>query len=130
MNYYNSNEKKSSSDEDDARFTLGNCFAATFNETQSISDKLTDAKGEVKAKLNDTMLVYFDYLLKLYERLDTAMINDLKGQKIDRPYFAYNKNIGFLFIIMSTNHANYFILLTFKCYTSNTSGGSTHWSNF
>ena len=87
MNYYNSNEKKSSSDEDDARFTLGNCFAATFNETQSISDKLMDAKGDVKAKLNDTMLVYFDYLLKLFERLDTAMINDLKGQKIDRPYF-------------------------------------------
>ena len=87
MNYYNSNEKKSGADDEDARFTVGNCFAATFNETQYFSDKLMDAVGESKANLNDTMLVYFDYLLKLYERLDTAMTNDLKGQKIDRPYF-------------------------------------------
>jgi len=87
MNYFNSNEKKSGTDEDDAIFAVGNCFAATFNETQFFNEKLMDASDSVKAKLNDTMLVYFDYLLKLYERLDTAMINDLKGQKIDRAYF-------------------------------------------
>ncbi len=87
MNYYNSTGKKSSTDDDEARYVLGNCFAATFNETQYFSDKLNDATGDAKAKLNDTMLVYFEYLIDLYQRLDTSMINDLKGQKIDRPYF-------------------------------------------
>ncbi len=87
MNYYNSPGKKSSTDEEEARYVLGNCFAATFNETQYFSDQLNEATDSAKAKLNDTMLVYFEYLLELYQKLDTAMTNDLKGQKIDRPYF-------------------------------------------
>jgi hypothetical protein len=87
INFYESPVKKSSSENEDAKITVGNSFAATFNETQTYNDKLIDAKGEAREKLHDTMLVYFDNLVKMYEKLDTSMVNDLKGQKIDRIYF-------------------------------------------
>lgn len=87
INFYESDQKKSSSDEEDAVYILGNCFAATFNEAQTYNDKVIDAEGDAKALLHDTMLNYFEYLVKMYERLDTAMINNLKGQKIERSYF-------------------------------------------
>lgn len=87
MNYYDSKEKKTSTDEEDARFILGNCFAATFNETQNYSEAFNTANEELKLRINDTMLTYFEYLIKMHERLDTAMVNELKGQKVDKPYF-------------------------------------------
>jgi len=87
MNYYDSKEKKTSTDDEDARYILGNCFAATFNETQNYSEAFNTANDELKLRINDTMLTYFEYLINMHERLDTAMINELKGQKVDRPYF-------------------------------------------
>ncbi len=87
VNFHESKEKKSGADLEDAKSILSNSFAATFNETQTYNDRILDAKGAERALLHDTLLVYFDYLVKMYERLDTAMINDLKGQKIDRLYF-------------------------------------------
>jgi tetratricopeptide (TPR) repeat protein len=33
------------------------------------------------------MVIYYQYLLDLYSRLDTGMINNLKGQKVERDFF-------------------------------------------
>ncbi len=87
IEFYNNDGKKRRSDNEEAQYALGNAFASAFNEAQGYTDDINKAEGNAKALYNDTMIDYFQNLIRLYERLDTGMINQLKGQKIERDFF-------------------------------------------
>ena len=86
--YGQTSDKKTSVDLDEATYQVGAAFASTFNESMSYNDLIDKASSkEAKGKLNDTMVIYYQYLLELYSKLDTGMINNLKGQKVERDFF-------------------------------------------
>lgn len=87
IKFYNSDGKKRGSDKEEAQYALSNAFASAFNEAQGYTEDINKAEGEAKALYNDTMIGYFQSLLLMYERLDTSMTNQLKGQKIERDFF-------------------------------------------
>ena len=86
--YGQTSDKKTSVDLDEATYQVGAAFASSFNESMTYSEQIEKASSEeLKGLLNDTMVIYYQYLLDLYSRLDTGMINNLKGQKVERDFF-------------------------------------------
>lgn len=86
--YGQTSDKKTSVDLEEAQFQVGAAFASSFNESMAYSEQIEKAgSDEIKGKLNDTMVIYYQYLLDLYSKLDTGMINNLKGQKVERDFF-------------------------------------------
>jgi hypothetical protein len=87
VDFYNSPGKKSSELNDDASIEVGNVFAAIFTEASIYSENLTKVKPEQKPFVNDTLVMYNRIMLDLFSKLDTGILNQLKGQKVERPYF-------------------------------------------
>jgi tetratricopeptide (TPR) repeat protein len=87
MEFYNSPGKKSSELNDEASIEVGSVFAAIFTEASIYSEKLTKVKPEQKPFVNDTLVMYNRIMLDLFSKLDTGILNQLKGQKVERPYF-------------------------------------------
>ncbi len=86
--YGQTSDKKTSVDLDEATYQVGAAFATSFNESMTYSEQIEKAGStELKGLLNDTMVIYYQFLLDLYSRLDTGMINNLKGQKVERDFF-------------------------------------------
>jgi hypothetical protein len=87
INFYENPDKKKADELEDAKFEVGNVFAATFNESQTLTDEINKASDAQKSFYYDTMVRYYQSLLSMYGRLDTSMINNLKGQKVERDFF-------------------------------------------
>lgn len=87
IEFYNSPGKKSSELNDDASAEVGSVFAAVFTEASDYSEVLNKVKPEEKPKVNDTLVMYNQIMLDLFSKLDTGILNQLKGQKVERPYF-------------------------------------------
>jgi hypothetical protein len=87
INFYENPLKKKADELEDAKFEVGNVFAATFNESQTLTDEINKASDAQKPFYYDTMVRYYQSLLSMYGRLDTSMINNLKGQKVERDFF-------------------------------------------
>ena len=88
LEYYNHPDPKKSEFKEEADDELRNVFVATFYESQSFADefiKSSDAKK--KAFMADTLGVYYQLMLNLFDRLDTATLNAFKGQGVERKYF-------------------------------------------
>lgn len=88
LEYYNHPDPKKSEFKEEADMELRNVFVSTFYESQSFADnfiKTTDAKK--KTFMADTLGVYYQLMLELYDKLDTATLNDFKGQGVERKYF-------------------------------------------
>ncbi|MEY3965321.1 MAG: hypothetical protein RL263_490, partial [Bacteroidota bacterium] len=97
-------DKKTSVVLEEAQFKVGAAFASSFNESMAFSEQFEKASSdEIKGKLNDTMVIYYQYLLDLYSKLDTGMINNLKGQKVERDFFV--ERIAF-FALNNSNIVN------------------------
>lgn len=87
LNFFENPLKKKSEELEEAKYEVGNVFAATFNESQNVSDSLNKASEIKKPFYYDTMVSYYQNLLSMYGKLDTSMINNLKGQKVERDFF-------------------------------------------
>lgn len=79
MQYFKSTEKKLAEDEETAAMECAVSFGAIFNES-----------GELWQQLKyDELLDYYKIILFLYDKmviLDTATVNALAGQKVDRKF--------------------------------------------
>ncbi len=88
LEYYNHPDPKKSEFKEEADQELRNVFVATFYESQTYADdfrKASDSKK--KAMMADTLGNYYQLMLDLFDRLDTATLNDFKGQGVERKYF-------------------------------------------
>lgn len=77
LDFYNSKEAKKPALVEQANEELGRSFIAGLNESFQYFDKSD----------YDEILKYYNVLLPLYDKLDTAASNSLRNNKIDRNFF-------------------------------------------
>ena len=87
LNFFNTDEDKKDYDIEESKYVVGNSFASAFNESVTVAQRMEKSDEVTSALVSDTMVEYYQLMLQMYEKLDTGMINQLKGQQVERQFF-------------------------------------------
>lgn len=87
LNFYKTEDDKKDYDIEESKYVVGNSFATAFNESVTVAQRMEKSDEATAALVSDTMVEYYQLMLQMYEKLDTGMINQLKGQQVERQFF-------------------------------------------
>lgn len=87
LNFFKTEDDKKDYDIEESKYVVGNSFATAFNESVTVAQRMEKSDEATAALVSDTMVEYYQLMLQMYEKLDTGMINQLKGQQVERQFF-------------------------------------------